>query len=434
MGKRISRRDFVRLSVAVGATATAGSALLSGCTPAPAVPTPAPAGPTAPPTKRKIVMPYNGVQWWDDQAAEFTKATGIDMTLDHVPFPQLHDKCLASFMAGSGEYDVVHVRDDFTAEWAPKGWLEPLDTRITDALRNEHFPGAFNYLSYSGKTYGVPRYNWLWQFYYNTVLFDNAGIKEPPKTWEELRVVAKQLTKAPQYGLIFTYGAAMSVNVFTVRIRAEGGDFMKNGLPVFNTPDGVASLKSLIDLQKDGSVDPSSFELPTTGMATDIFTQGNVAMCMLTPPTLSMADDVTKSKVVGKVKVALLPGSKLKSGGYGELGGIAITSTCKDKDAAWEFIKFATNAEQQKLTHLKIGRIPTRPAVLADPDVMKLSPAIAVMSEQMKYPSGMAIVVPQQAEINTAVGNELVAALRGQKTAELALADAEKATLKILGR
>lgn len=422
----MSRRDFIRLGMAFSLAVPSISAL-AGCTAG------APA-PTATPAKRKLAMAFDAVQFWDDQAKEFSQKTGIEFKYEQIPFPQLHDKYLASFMSGGKEYDVVHVRDDYVAEWAPKGFLEALDSRVTDAMKNEHTPGAFNYLSNKGKIYGVPRYLWLWQFYYNTELFEKAGLKDPPKTWAEFREYAKKLTKPPVYGAIFTYGANMPVNVFTMRIRAEGGEFMKDGMPTFNSPEGVTALTDLVNMVKDGSVDPSSFELTTTGTMTDIFTQGRAAMTVSTPPTLSMAADPAKSQVVGKVQVALIPGSKLKSGGYSELGGVAITSTSADKDAAWEFVKFVTSAEQQKKMALAIGRIPTLPSLLNDPEVQKKYSAAAIAAEQMKYPAGMAIVVPQQAEINTAVGNELAAALRGQKPVEQALADAEKATLKILGK
>ena len=78
------------------------------------------------------------------------------------------------------------------------------------------------------------------------------------------------------------------------------------------------------------------------------------------------------------------------------------------------------------------GLIPTNLETLADKDLAEKHPAVAVAAEQMKYPMGQAIVVPQAYEIYTAAGNELVAALRGEKDIESALADAEAATLAIL--
>jgi multiple sugar transport system substrate-binding protein len=387
----------------------------------------------AAPAARRLVMAYDAVQFWQDQAREFTERTGIEFRYEAIPFPQLHDRYLASFMAGGREYDVVHVRDDWVGEWAPKGWLEPLDARLTDTIRREHFPAAFTYLSYQGKVYGMPRYIWLWQFYYNTEIFDKAGIKEPPKTWRELREVAAKLTKPPQYGIIAPYGGTLSVNWFTVILRAEGGEFMKAGRPTFNTPEGIRALRLMADLVRDKSLDPTSFELNTTTTMTDIFLQGNVAMMVSTPPTLALAADATKSRVVGKVGVALIPGgTALRSAGFSELGGVAIVASSPNKDAAWEYVRFVTSTEQQRKMAVAIGRIPTQPALLRDPDVQRRYPAAPVALEQMRYPMGMAIVVPQQAEINTAVANELVAVLRGQKGVERGLEDAEKATIRIL--
>ncbi len=446
-GRKITRRHFLRIGVMVGAAGPLLPSLLSGCAPAPTpVPPTATTGPTraaatataVPATattaaNRQISMAYDDIQFWKDQAKEFTQKTGINVKYESIPFPQLHDKYLASFMSGSKEYDVVHVRDDYVVEWGSKGWLEPLNSRITDAMKQQYFPGSFDYLTYQGKIYGVPRYLWLWQFYYNTDLFQKAGLKDPPKTWAELREMAKKLTNPPQYGFIATYGDVLSVNVFTVRLRAEGGQLMKDGKPTWNTPEGVAALQSLVDLMKDGSTDPSSLEMQTTTPMSDIFTQGRAAMMFSTPPTLALAADATKSKVVGKVQVALNPGSKIPSGGYSELGGIGMVATSADKDAAWEWIKFATGAEQQKKMHLALGRIPTIPSLMQDPEILKAYPVASIVAEQMKYPMGMAVVVPQQAEVNRALANELVAALRGQKEAAKALADAETAVKKIVG-
>lgn len=421
---RMSRRNFLRVGVALGLSAPAvlGQSPWRSIEHALAAPAPG-----------RLTMAFDAVQFWQDQAKEFTERTGIEFRYEAIPFPQLHQKYLTSFMAGGREYDVVHVRDDWVAEWAPKGWLEPLDARITDAMRREHFPAAFEYLSFKGKTYGLPRYAWLWQFYYNTEIFAKAGIKDPPKSWTEARELAAKLTKPPQYGFIAPFGGTLSVNLFTIMLRAEGGEFMKDGKPTFNTPEGIRALRIMSEFVRDKSLEPTSFELNTTTTMIDIFTQGNVAMVVATPPTLALAADPTKSRVVGKVGVALIPGGgKLRSAGFSELGGLAVVSSSPSKDAAWEYVSFVTGAEQQRKMAVAIGRIPTQPALLRDPEVQRRYPAAPVAIEQMRYPMGMAILVPQQAEINTAVANEFVAVLRGRKGVERGLEDAEKATLRIL--
>ncbi len=430
----------------LGVVAPAATGLLSGCVPqaaAPAAPAPAASAPAAagatqaaPAGTRSLSMAYDAVQFWIDQANEFTAQTGIDFKYESIPFPQLHDKYLASFMSGGKEYDVVHVRDDYVVEWGSRGWLDPIDARLDDTLKGLYFPSAFKYLTYENQIYGMPRYVWLWQFYYNTDLFEKAGVKDLPKTWGEMRDVAKKLTNAPDhYGFVAALGATLPVNLFSVALRAEGSELLDGRKPIFNSAAGAVALQYLVDMVQDGSVDPSSFALTTTTAMTDIFTQGRAAMCLSTPPTLALAADPAKSKTVGQVQVGLIPGgTKEVSAGYSELGGVAITNTSADKDAAWEYLKFVCSQEQQKKMALAIGRIPTIPALLDDPEVQKGYPAATVAKEQMKYPMGMSIVVPEQAELNKALANELVAALQGQKQVKQALADAEAAALTILNK
>ncbi len=44
-----------------------------------------------------------------------------------------------------------------------------------------------------GKVYGVPNQVAPMLFGYNKALFEEAGIKEPPKTWDEAVEVAKKI-------------------------------------------------------------------------------------------------------------------------------------------------------------------------------------------------------------------------------------------------
>ena len=164
----------------------------------------------------------------------------------------------------------------------------------------------------------------------------------------------------------------------------------------------------------------------------DLFLQGKVGMILGIPFTMSQANNPDMSKVVGKVGVGLMPGSVVKSASLSELAGIGMTATSENDEPSWEYIKYVTSAEEQKKMALANGLIPTNLETLSDADLAEQHPAVAVAREQMKYPMGQAIVVPQVWEIYTAAGNELVAALRGEKGVEAALADAEAATLAIL--
>jgi ABC-type glycerol-3-phosphate transport system substrate-binding protein len=73
-----------------------------------------------------------------------------------------------------------------------------------------------------------------------------------------------------------------------------------------------------------------------------------------------------KSKIVGDQRVAALPGT------YSLVSGwcLVMFKTCKDKDAAWEFIKFAVDPALQKEVILRGGDCnPTHLDVLNDKEL-----------------------------------------------------------------
>lgn len=379
---------------------------------------------------RSITVPYDSPQFWKDQAAEFTATSGIKVNYEDVPFAQLHDKYLSAFVGGDTTYDVVHLRDDWVAEFGSKGFLEPISDRLTAAFKAQYVANGFDHLTFQGETYAVPRYVWLWQFYYNT-----DYITEPPKTWKEALSLAEEHTKDGHYGAIMTLASTLSINHFTIHLRSLGGElFSAEKKPTFNNAEGQEALAEMVVFAEKELIDPSSFELTTTGNTMDIFNQGNIAMMLNTPQVFASANDPSKSKVVGKVKVALVPGATLPSASYSELGAVGIPASSKKKDLAWEFCQFVTNAEQQKKMALALGRIPAYQAVLNDPEVQAKYPNFVVVAEQVKYPMGMSVTLPQSSEVNNALAQEFVAAMRRDKSVADALTDAANAVQKIVGK
>jgi multiple sugar transport system permease protein len=81
-------------------------------------------------------------------------------------------------------------------------------------------------------------------------------------------------------------------------------------------------------------------------------------------------DDAAKSKVVGKMGFAPMPGEKNK--GQPELGNwlLAIPAGSKRAELAFQFIRWATEPTQMKVAALR-GNPPTRRSVFQDPELVK---------------------------------------------------------------
>jgi multiple sugar transport system substrate-binding protein len=417
----------------LGVTAGCGGSTPSGSG-APAAGT---GGDTAakPKGDKQITVLYVGDQFWQDQAKEFEKATGIKVKYEVVAFPQQHDKLATTFAGGGSDYDVVHVRDDYISEFAPKGFLTPLDSMITDNMKTNIPKSFFEPLTYGGKTYAFPRYLWPWQFYYNKDLFQKAGIEKPPATWDEFVTVAQKLVEKGITPFAEPLNEKFSYTPFIVHLRANGGEFWDytKDVPTFNSPEGVASLKFMADMYKNKLIDQKSISYDNTAPLADAFSQGTIAMMMNAPHTFFLTNNPETSKIVGKAAVGLIPGAKAKTASYSETGGLGIPASSKNKEAAMEYIKFVTSTEQEKAMAISLSRVPADKVAVADPEVIKKNPHFEKVGEQLASPYGM-FRHEKATLISTEVSKHITAAIIGKETPEEALKAAEQAALKAIGK
>ncbi|WP_248926206.1 ABC transporter substrate-binding protein [Paenibacillus hamazuiensis] len=170
-------------------------------------------------------------------------------------------------------------------------WIRPLDGIVSDAWRKQFYNGAFaegvNVIG--GKTYTWPIFgpqlNQL--LYYNKDVLKNAGLDpdKPPKTWDELRSMAKTVTekgKGDVFGVVFALAengyATNTVTGFAAGINnlESGGFNYKTGTYTYDSKAISDSVKLILDLKKDGSILPSSYNLkhPEAGA---LFGQGKAA-------------------------------------------------------------------------------------------------------------------------------------------------------------
>lgn len=420
------------------------SLLAVACAPAAATPE-AGAGAPAEATQatsgevREITVLYlDDPPFWSEQAQRFTEATGIKVNWEGVPFLQLHDKMLTALATGDSPWDVIHVRDDYVAEFGSRGFLLPLEDRITPEMKSQSPEQAWNNLTWDGHNYGVPRYFWLWQFYYNEEILSEAGFTEAPKTWDEVAAMAEAITadtdgdgKIDRWGYCEPWGENFASYPFLLHLRAAGGEvFDDAGKPIFNSEAGVKALTWMVELAKTDNYCPSAFELMQTGALSELFAQGSIGMVPSTTQTFRLAADPEKSRVVGKVNAALLPGDVVKSATFSETGALGIPATAKNPDLAWEYIKFVTSVEEEKAMALTLSSIPAVTAALVDPEVQAKFPHFKFVEEQMTYPFGM-IRHPNSAEVNAAIARNVILALNGKETPQAALDKAYQEVLAI---
>lgn len=172
---------------------------------------------------------------------------------------------------------------------------------------------------------------------------------------------------------------------------------------------------------------PSNITTFTEPESHTAFIEGQSPFIRNWPYQYALANDPEQSKIVDKVGVAPLPAGD--KGSAAALGGwmTAINAYSKNKEAAWEFVKFMTGPEGQKISAIYGGLAPTLPELFKDEEVLKANPFFA----EQGFVDGLNAavprpVVPNYPEVSEIIQINVSKAIAGQITVEEAVANMEK--------
>lgn len=293
---------------------------------------------------------------------------GIKLEIYHVPYGDLYDKVVVQFLGGKAA-DVVYAGPDQYSEFVGLGILEALDPYMQKDPEFDPSQSIIGpYIKIKGTSYMLGQEVGTHAFYYNTGLLGEHGLGAP-SNWEELIQSAKKVMD-PTKGI---YGMTIPVHkgglgyfiysYFWPVLGAAGGDIIKDNKAAFNSEDGVKSLDFLLDLdRKKNIVSPGLLSMAHIQVRQrfaneqDVFMMDGVWGIV---PLERMNPDL-KYEVRRFFKGKTEPGAAV--GG----GGIGITTTSKNKEAAWKLLKYMGSKKTMMWAGVP-ALMPDRRDVLADP-------------------------------------------------------------------
>ncbi|WP_410000599.1 extracellular solute-binding protein [Mesorhizobium sp. SP-1A] len=356
----------------------------------------------------------------------FTKANpDISVNLEFVPYEGLHDKTVLAQGSGGG-YDVVLFDVIWPAEYATNKVLVDVSGKITDDMKKGVLPGAWTTVQYDGKYYGMP---WILDtkyLFYNKEILEKAGIKNPPKTWDELTEQAKTIKDKGLMASPIAWSwsqAEAAICDYTTLVSANKGEFLKDGKPAFQTDGGLDALKYMVDSYKSGLTNPNSKEFLEEDVR-KVFQNGDAAFALNWTYMYNMANDPKDSKVAGKVGVVPAPGVAGKSEVSAVNGsmGLGVTTASKHPDEAWKYIVFMTSqATQDKYAKLSL---PIWASSYDDPAVTKGQEELIAAAKQSLAAMYPRPTTPKYQELSTALQQAIQESLLGQKSPDEALNEA----------
>jgi multiple sugar transport system substrate-binding protein len=175
-------------------------------------------------------------------AKQFTDQNpGATVQVTAVPWDAAHQK-IASAIAAKQTPDVSMIGTTDQGEFAKTGALDPTPTGLFH--KQDFFPGAWDTTVVDGTSFAVPWYVETRGVYYRTDLAAEAGFPDGPKTWDDLKNMAKamQTRAGAQWGIYLQPGKTGSWQSVLPFAWSAGADVAAGGKYTFDTPQMVEGL------------------------------------------------------------------------------------------------------------------------------------------------------------------------------------------------
>ncbi|MBB5323933.1 multiple sugar transport system substrate-binding protein [Anoxybacillus tepidamans] len=322
-----------------------------------------------------------------------------------------------------GEGPDVFYLDAFEAPALMKtGALESLDQYVTDDFDINDFekPLLDAFKGEDGKIYGFPKDYSTLALFYNKKMFQEAGV-EVPKTWDELREVAKKLTKGTQ---VYGFGVAPELARLYYIAESKGGKVVTDNKASFADPKVVEALQPIVDMRvKDKSAaQPNEVGANWGG---EMFGQGKAAMVIEGNWAIPFLKDTFPNLEYGTAEVPTIDGKKAT---MAYTVAYVMNKNSKKKEAAWKLLSFLTGKEGMKIWTSKGLALPTRKSVAAelgfDKDPLR-APIVAGASYATVWQNGTNLPI-----ITNNFNNQFVSAFLGQRPLADALKEAQETANK----
>jgi multiple sugar transport system substrate-binding protein len=211
----------------------------------------------------------------------------------------------------------------------------------------------------NGKLYGLAVNASLPVMYFNTELVKKAGgdPEHMPDTWEGVIALAKKIQQTSNVaGMAYNVHEWPDTWLFQAILTQQGVPMLDpSGTKIaFDNDKGVQALTLLRRFVTEGGMKLIGFD-----ESRQSFVAGNIGIFFDTPARMRQVSDLVGTRFT--LGTAVFPIDDKTKGGI-PTGGCAIVITARDparQKAAWEYAKFITGPEAQKIVVEATGYLPT---------------------------------------------------------------------------
>ena len=390
----------------------------------------------------------------------FTDKTGIKVKFLVLPENDLRQRVTQDVAMKSGNFDIVTIGSYDTPFWGKYQWLEPLDPFFSRMKKSERKDYDFEdllkpirtVLSRKGKIFALPFYAESSMIFYRKDLFKKAGLKMPERPkWDQVTSFAKKLDNKNSNvsGIILRgmpgWGANMAP--FDTFLNTYGGRwFDMDWKPQLDSPEVKEAIRSYSTLaSKYGQNGITSDNFPECENA---FASGNGAIWYDATSAAGYLSDPKTSKVADKLGFAYGPTAATQHGAHWLWSwALGIESASRNKDAAFEFLKWATSKEYIDLVGKELGWVRVPPGTRRytyESTKYKQNPWAEIelksiegadpehpTKDPVPYTGIQYVGIPEFQQLGDEVGRMLSGVLAGQTNVDAMAQQAQQAALQV---
>lgn len=296
----------------------------------------------------EILASPSRTAWLDTTVTEFEKANeGIKVERMVVPWEQAHDK-IVTLIASKTLPDVLETGANMLAEFAAAGAYEDMQPYFDKWDGKDGMADISMKLgkSYDNKLYEMPYGLYIVNMMYRKDWLEAANV-EVPKTISEYYMAMEKLTdkEKGQYGYAFRGGAGCWGLLSTLLLGEMGtGEYFEADKKTctFRQDAAATALENFGNAYSSGYAPKDSLNWGYAETV-DSFTAGVTGFLIQDTEVIGVClDKLTDTQFATAMAPAGKDGKTYLIAGH---GGFSISSFSKNKDQAWDFIKYMVSPE-----------------------------------------------------------------------------------------
>lgn len=255
---------------------------------------------------------------------------------------------LTAAAAAGRQPDLMFVIPDFAMTVLNLELAEPVTELVQELDESYDFiDAALEPYQYNGEIWAVPLYGMEQVLWYRKDLFEEAGIEEAPRTWEELLTAAQTLTTDSRFGIALPAGRNLASDqvIYSIMLTSGAGNMFDENCDVtFDTPETVRALGLYRDLLEVSPPDATSY---SWGEPQALFNAGQAAMAIEKGQYLAPFEEESgrPAEDLGMVRIPMPSEGGQEGTIYYSNAAMLFTDDPAKREAAGELLQFILQPE-----------------------------------------------------------------------------------------